>query len=478
MSRATFYSLAALMPALTVPSTPIYARGGGIVPADVVQQLETIQRNAGADPNAAIQALVQNLLQFNRSITSATSNLPIRENLEAEVTSLVPTDTPLRNRLRRVPGAGLASAWKVITSYGGGYGASSTTTASGNGATATTITLASVAGFRVGDLVAIGSGATLETRTITAINTGSNTITFSGGLANAQNSSAVVRIESQPGGGSAQRSFFAESGAPANRQTAYGNRTAAYKLMGQMGDVTGLAQAAGQNFQDNLAVEKQNAIMNLMLAEEDALLNGDSTVTAAPWGDGTTALAFDGLTKLIATANGTPSTHIQTAVGQLTLAHIDAQLTRLYYQGARSPWILISGQEAKSLTKLAQASSANYRIIVDQAAANLGLAVKGYIHPITGEVVPVMVDRFVTAGTMYFGADQAPDGKSAIEVEVLPQVNLPSLAPNQNIQGYVAQEIAPSASSPQVYGFIVTCFETLKMKAATCFAISTGVTPA
>ena len=95
------------------------------------------------------------------------------------------------------------------------------------------------------------------------------------------------------------------------------------------------------------------AIMNLMLAEEDALLNGDSTVTAAPWGDGTTALAFDGLTKLIATANGTPSTHIQTAVGQLTLAHIDAQLTRLYYQGARSPWILIAGQEAKSLTNQA-----------------------------------------------------------------------------------------------------------------------------
>lgn len=468
-----FFNAAMLLSTLAVHGAPVFNRGGNAISPETIEQ---IKRSAGGDPNAAIQQLVDQMASLQRGITTATPGLPIRENLEAEATALVPTDTPLRNRLRRVPGAGSASAWKVITSYGGGYGGASTTTASGNGTTVTTITLATTAGFRVGDLVAIGSGGTLETRALTAVT--STQLTFAGGLANAQNSVPVVRIETQPGGGAASRSFYGESGAPTNRQTAYGNRTAGYKLLGQMGDVTGFAQAAGASFQDNLAVEKTNAIRNLMLAEEDALINGDSTSTAAPWGDGTTALAFDGMTRLITTANGTPSTHIQTAVGALTLAHIDTQLTRLYYQGAMMPYMLISGQEARSFTRLAQASTANYRIIVDQAAANLGLAVKGYVHPITGEVVPVIVDRFMTAGTIIFGADQAPDGKVAAEVEVLPQLINHAIAPNEQIQGYVAQEIAPSASSPQVYGFIVTCFETLKLKAATCFAISTGVAPA
>lgn len=472
-----FMPVTALMPGMIVPSQPIFSRGAGLAP-DALAQIEAIQRSGASDPNAAIQQLVASMVQLNRGITSGTSALPIRENLEAEATSLVPTETPLRNRLRRVPGAGLASAWKVISSYGGGFGGASTTTASGNGATVTTITLASVAGFRIGDLVAIGSGGTLETRTLTAINTGANTVTFTGGLANAQNSVPVVRIETQPGGGSAGRSFYGESGAPLNRNTAYGNRTAAYKLMGQMGDVTGFAQAVGLSFQDNLSVEKTNAITNLMLAEEDALINGSSTSTAAPWGDGTTAFAFDGMVNLITTANGTPATHIQAAVGALTLAHIDTQLTRLYYQGAQDPYMLISGQEARSLTRLAQASTANYRIIVDQAAMNLGAAVKGYVHPITGQIVPVIVDRFMTAGTIIFGADKAADGKVAAEVEVLPQVTLDHIAPNVPIQGYVAQEVAPSAAAPQVYGFIVSCFQVLKLKASTCFAISTGVAPA
>lgn len=469
-----FLSIAALMPGMVIPSQPIFSRGG--LAPEALAQIESIQRSGTTDPNAAIQQLVASLVQLNRGITSATSALPIRENLEAEATSLVPTETPLRNRLRRVPGAGLASAWKVISSYGGGYGGATTTSASGNNAAVTTITVTSTAGFRVGDLIAIGTGGTLETRTVTSLTT--TTFTFTGGLANAQNSVAVVRIETQPGGGSAGRSFFGESGAPSNRNTAYGNRTASYKLMGQMGDVTGFAQAAGANFQDNLSFEKTNAITNLMLAEEDALINGSSTSTAAPWGDGTTAFAFDGMTNLITTANGTPATQIQTAVGQLTLAHIDAQLTRLYYQGAQDPYMLISGQEARSLTKLAQASTANYRIIVDQAAMNLGAAVKGYVHPISGQIVPVIVDRFMTAGVIIFGADKAADGKVAAEVEVLPQTTLDHIAPNEQIQGYVAQEVAPGAAAPQVYGFIVTCYEVLKMKASTCFAISSGVTPA
>jgi len=249
--------------------------------------------------------------------------------------------------------------------------------------------------------------------------------------------------------------------------------------MGQLGSVTGFAMAAGANFQNQMAIEKTNAILNLMLNEENSLINGDSSATVAPWGDGTNALAFDGILPLTSTANGTPADQVSVSVGQLTTAHIDAQLTKLYYQGARGMYILMAGQEITSLAKIATGGSTNnYRIMLNPQAASLGTAVTGYLHPITGELVDIIPSRFISPGTILFGADYLPDGSAALQVDVLPQVQLPALAPNDNVQGYVAQEIAPAASSPQKYPFLVSVFQVLKMKGATVFAKSTGVTAA
>jgi hypothetical protein len=90
--------------------------------------------------------------------------------------------------------------------------------------------------------------------------------------------------------------------------------------------------------------------------------------------------------------------------------------------------------------------------------------------------IPIIPSRFLAAGTILYCASQLPDGSPALEVDVLPQVQLPELAPNENVQGYVAQEVAPSASSPQLYPFLVSVFSVLKMKSALHFAKSTGVT--
>ena len=448
-----------------------------VISPEILQQIQSISRGAQADPNAAIQLLTQGLLSLNRGIDTTNANLPIRENLEGEATALIPTETPLRNRIPRRPGSGLAAMWRQITSYGGGYGASSTV--NGNQASGvTTLTLVSVAGFRVGDFVSIGSGATIEIRQITAINTGASTITFVGATANAQNNSAVVRIQTQPGGGAATRLFYTERGAPANLNTQYASRTAPYRLMGQMTDVTAFAQAAGRSFQDNRAQERTSALYNVMLGEENAILNGDSTSVLAPWGDGSSSLAFDGLYRLVSTANGVPVDHIQAAVGQLTLAHIDAQLNRLWLQGASGMYMVISSQEATSLTKLAQAQTGSYRIMLDQGNAVLGVRVTGYVHPITKEIVEIIVSRQAIPGTILFCADRAPDGKPALEFDVLPQVDLPELAPNQQFMGYVVQQVGTSVTAPQVYPEIVTVFEVLKLKAGNVFAISRGVTPA
>jgi len=44
------------------------------------------------------------------------------------------------------------------------------------------------------------------------------------------------------------------------------------------------------------------------------------------------------------------------------------------------------------------------------------------------------------------------------------------------IQGYVAQEIAPSWESPLLYGFIVSVFSVFRLKSQNHFAKSAGVT--
>ena len=197
-----------------------------------------------------------------------------------------------------------------------------------------------------------------------------------------------------------------------------------------------------------------------MLNEEFALIHSvasgsdDYSIasTAAPWGDGTNALGFDGLSASISTANGTPSTHIQTVVGPLTLSHIDNQLRRIWIQGGRSPWILCNSQEIVSLVHLAEASGSIIRVTANASGGTvLGVSVTGYVHPVTGEIVPIYASRFLKAGVMIFGSKFLPQGQVAADVQVLPQVQLPELAPNENVMGYTAQELAPTVAAPQVY---------------------------
>lgn len=400
----------ALRPGEPLPkSVPLMQRFENFeLDAKLKNDLAALERGEFTGDAAQLLAQMTLTLQsYQRGITSGMTAFPVRENLEAEAKVLVPIETPLRNRLPRVPGSGKAVSWKQLTSLGGGWGSS----------------------------------------------------------------------YDQPGGGSAAQIFFGESGAPAELTSVYADKSASFKLLGQRGSVTGFAMASGRNFFDQYAQEKVNALRNTMLNEEFALINGDATATAVPWGDGSTALAFNGLVNLITTANGVPAAQVQAAVGGLTFAHIDAQLTRQWKQGAQGAYMMMNAQEIQSLKNLGVASGSIRRLnIVDPSGFQEGFAVTGYFHPVTGEMVPIIPSRFLAAGTILFCADRLPDGKAALEIEVLPQVELPELAPNTSFQGYVAQEIAPAWASPQVYGFLVSVFEVLKMKGATVFCKSTGVT--
>ena len=216
-----------------------------------------------------------------------------------------------------------------------------------------------------------------------------------------------------------------------------------------------------------------------MLNEENAILNGSATSVYAPWGDGTNNWGYNGLNNLVTTGNGTPANQIQTAVGGLTTAMIDNQLTRLYNQGARGFYIVANPQEVQSLVHLAEASGTVIRVTASSADGKtvLGVTVTGYIHPITGEIVDVIASRFQQAGTMLFMATTLPDGSPAADVDVLPQVQLPQFSMDGNsVQGYTVQEIMPTVAAPQVYNFLVSVFETVRLKSALHAAISSGIT--
>ena len=131
----------------------------------------------------------------------------------------------------------------------------------------------------------------------------------------------------------------------------------------------------------------------------------------------------------------------------------------------------------QSLVHLATGSGSINRIMgTPEGKLIVGATVSAYIHPITGQMVPILVSRFMPAGTIWYGSETGPEGMPAVDVRVLPQVQLPELAPNQMIQGYVAQELAPTTSAPQVYPGLVSVYEVLRMKNANVVAVSTGVT--
>lgn len=226
-----------------------------------------------------------------------------------------------------------------------------------------------------------------------------------------------------------------------------------------------------------LATEKRNALLNLMLNEENALWNSSATSLLPPWGDYTNALGFAGLLELISTANGTPADQIQTSVGALTLSAVDSMLRRIWENGGQGPWIGASGQEVTSFVHLAEAAGSIIRVQATmQGQTVLGLHLNGYVHPITGEVVPIMPVRFLAPGTLVFGSDRLPDGTPALDVNVLPQVELPALEPEEQIQGYTVRELAVTTAAIDVHPFAVTVYETMRMFSATCFGKLVGVT--
>lgn len=95
---------------------------------------------SGQDWNALFGDVNARIQQLERAVTTS-SGFPIRENLLPEAQIVTPAETPILNRLERVPGAGKAAAWKEITSFAT-LGASNVFYAEGGSPTERTTTYA------------------------------------------------------------------------------------------------------------------------------------------------------------------------------------------------------------------------------------------------------------------------------------------------------------------------------------------------
>lgn len=254
-------------------------------------------------------------------------------------------------------------------------------------------------------------------------------------------------------------------------------QTCGYKLLGAFGALRGFSIASGQNYKDLLGHEKQNTLLTVMQNEENALINADSTSTQAPWGNGDNCLIYNGLLNEITVENGVPAVNICENVGELTTAHIDEQLGRCWQNGGRGLFILWGAQEGQSLWELMVCTNTVYRKVVDEPESDNSVCehkISFIQSTINGERVPVLCSRFIPAGTILFGALYGPEGKPSIDVDVLPQ--LPGDYDN-GIQGYCCTELARSTDAPDVFPFLVSVYEVLRVHDLMCFAKSTGVLP-
>ena len=134
--------------------------------------------------------------------------------------------------------------------------------------------------------------------------------------------------------------FVDDTDEPTETQASYSQKKFPYKTVIQRGKVTRKLQAVGKTLLDIEAEEVDNALQAVRDAEEDALINGDSSVNPKQF-DGLRKLVVPGQT-VVAGANGAP----------LTLDLID---TALDLNRGNPNMIIMSKKANRKLNSLLQA---------------------------------------------------------------------------------------------------------------------------
>ncbi len=192
--------------------------------------------------------------------------------------------------------------------------------------------------------------------------------------------------------------FYTEGGTPGDTKYTFEAKSAGYKLMGRRFGVTGFARAVGMSFEDALVRERQGAIISLKQDIEDAIVNADSAVTP---------LAFDGLLKQIAAANGS---YVAPINGALALGDLELALRTSWAAGYDIDWIGLNSVQSGQFNNLVLTSGA-YQVVVvrtEQGTMAGGQRVTDYIHPVTGKAIPLIPMRTLPAGTIIGVPEKLP----------------------------------------------------------------------
>lgn len=218
--------------------------------------------------------------------------------------------------------------------------------------------------------------------------------------------------------------FFAEGGAPSSHTTVYNSRSETYVQVGLDSGVTRLAVMAGANFQDQLAIEKRNAILHLKRLEENALINanGPTSVDAtAP-----NSLEYNGLLAQIATANGS---YVAQNVGTTPSAissDITTMLKSAWDKGAYMDKLVVRSSEALLISQAVTLNTQSaLRVDVNtQVGLAGGFHANKFISPIDGSAADVIPDKFHTYDAIIGLVSQMPapvpgQGGDALYFDVL-----------------------------------------------------------
>lgn len=212
------------------------------------------------------------------------------------------------------------------------------------------------------------------------------------------------RLDPQAGG-TGTRAGFADAGQPSQTSQTYVLATAAYKNLGRDVELGRQAMASnrGGNLEDMRQHEEFVKTVEVILAEEDCILNGDTAVTA---------LEFDGLAKSITTNSGT--------AGYVTSSGIGGYAQTLFDAGAEAPTHFVSSsRQNRALADDLQGAGSIQRIVVDsQGNATGGVSLQRIVNPVNGGLIDTVVSRYSKAWAFLLTVTD-PTGQNWVEMEDL-----------------------------------------------------------
>ena len=205
--------------------------------------------------------------------------------------------------------------------------------------------------------------------------------------------------------GTSTSGFFADGGTPYSTTQTFQVMTAAYKNIGRDVEVGRQAIASSRGYQDIRDQLVKIKMLEVMLAEEDAILNGSISADIN---------SFDGLATTLT------SNVVNVAGGYLTVSGVGSALRQAWNNWGAQPGVLVvTARQQQALADDLQGSGSIQRIVVaDQAGATGGVRLASIVNPIDGTLISVVTSRYAnTNGYLLSLADAA--GQTWLEMEDL-----------------------------------------------------------